>query len=102
MADTESRLANLEKRLSEHIVHYATTIRDLRAEFQEERAVRELMRSEFREQISALREGITVMLGRVELDVAKINRRVEKDFGEVKSLLASMNDKLGHLEWDKE
>lgn len=102
MADTESRLASLEKRLGEHIVHFATTIRDLRAELEEDRAARELMRAEFREQMSALREGMTVTLGRLELDVAKINRRVEKDFGEVKSLLASMNDKLGHLELDKE
>jgi len=100
MADTESRIKALEKRLDEHIVQFSTTIRDIRAEFAEERAARSLMHSEFREQISALREGLQSTLGRVELDLAKIHRRIETEFVEVKTLMMGVNDKLSHAQYD--
>jgi hypothetical protein len=101
MADTESRINALEKRLNEHIVQFSTTIRDIRAEFQEERAARELMRAEFREQMFALREGIQTSIGRMGLDVSKINRRMEVELVEIKTLMSSVNAKLGRLEMDK-
>lgn len=87
MANIESRLVDLEQKLERHIVHFAATIR-------EERAARELMHSEFRQQIGGLRETLQSWCGRVELDLAKINRTIGAELPEIRALMLKLNEKL--------
>ena len=94
MADTEGRLTALERRLSEHIVHYSTAIRDLNLKFDEERMARELMRAEFREQIGGLRETLQTWCGRVEGDLSKINRTIAAELPDIRTLMKKIDSQL--------